>query len=223
VKLFKLCDISGKHYCSECFGDGTLESPARIIKNGDFDRRPVAKRVIQEYSSHFAVTLFTLSKVGGESIYDTLPALRQLENLRDKVALAMEHAEFCATGIYNNILIDYTGSRHMVLATDLYTINDLIQARSDVLIKGLTRTLKELCKHIKQDCANCQLGGRYCELCKNDELIFRFDTDYVRECPKCEMLTHVECAVSIQGCVNCQRVYMAMMSPYIEPALLEID
>ncbi|PJF18953.1 hypothetical protein PSACC_01220 [Paramicrosporidium saccamoebae] len=223
VRLFKLCDISGKHYCSECFGEGTLESPARILKNGDFERRPVAKRVIQEYSRHFPVTLFTLSEIESESLYDKLPALKQLENLRNKVALALEHAEFCATGIYNDILVDYTGSRHMVLSTDMYTINDLIHVHSGGLMEDLARTQKELSNHIKRSCANCQLGGRYCEMCNNGEPIFRFDTDYVRECPRCEMLTHVECAESIQGCMNCRRAYMAMMSPYIEPAMLEID
>lgn len=218
-----LCDISGKYYCNDCFNGVLMVSPARIITNADFEIKLVAKEVAQNVIRHFPITLLNLRHIGEGRLYEALLVLSEIEALRERIALAMAHVEHCSSGIFAEYLIKYTGRRHLILSSELFTIDDLINIKNDKLLDSLGETFQQLSNHVKGGCDPCQSGGRYCELCNDSQAIYRFDTDQVTECPRCGILSHIKCAEEVDGCVNCRRVYMTLMSPFIEPAFLEVD
>jgi hypothetical protein len=213
----RLCDISGHYYCADCFGEEELESPARIINNWDFGKRTVAKQIAQKVKSHYSTTLINLREAD-EQLFERVPLLQEMENLRSRILIAMEYVEYCGSGIAERIFTKFTDRGHLLHTVELWSIQDLIDLHSKGLRSELEDTFDTLAKHIKRDCENCQLLGRYCEICKSPEPIYRFDTEVV-ECLQCNTLIHQNCT-SDDGCINCQRVYMSIMSPSIEPAVV---
>lgn len=219
-----LCDISGKYFCDDCFGDAKLISPARILRDWDFGERLVSRSVAQDYSKHLRKTLIDLSLVAPH-LFDDQAEVQTIDRLRNALLLAMETVDGCPSGIAAQMTLKFRFFPHLLQSPTLYTIQDLLDVRAGLLSRLLAAALRKLDHHIRHDCQRCRLLGRFCALCRDTEPIFYYDLEEVVECPRCLMLTHRQCASKENDCVNCRRVHMSIMSPSVDPASIseEID
>lgn len=95
--------------------------------------------------------------------------------------------------------------RHLIQTPDVYSISDLVQAESGLLIEFLNRVYDAFEKHIRS-CEICSGKGYICEICSNNEVIYPFDDGSV-SCEKCLTIYHRICWTRhMQKCPRCARV-----------------
>ena len=68
-------------------------------------------------------------------------------------------------------------------------IKDLIDVKENTLVPLLRDVLQQSEKHIRQDCELCKAKGFFCELCREDRIIYPFDLD-TTVCPGCSCVFH---------------------------------
>lgn len=211
-----LCDITGKYFCNACFGNATLISPARILRDWDFDERLVAASVSREYSKHLRKTLIDLATVAPH-LLEAQEEVQAVNRLRNALLLAREYVEGCPSGIFSQLATKFRLFPHLLQSPTFYTVQDLLDVHAGLLQRLLAAALRKLDYHIRHVCQRCRLLGRFCALCHAAEPIFYYDVEGVVECPRCLMLTHRACAARERDCVNCRRVHLSVMSPSVDP------
>lgn len=214
------CSVSGLNYCDECVHEVLIPVPARIVREWDFEPRPVHERLAAEYLAHFDRTIIDLVRVAPE-LYHQVSGLREVDQLRARINQALSIATDCS--IAATLREEYAGRLHLIEQRTLFTIKDLIDVHLGTLSSLLRTTLDRLESHTKGDggCRKCSQAGHQCILCRSGEPIFTFD-DNVKQCPVCASLTHAACLGNTDHCVGCRRVYMSVMSPSIDlPSSIE--
>lgn len=209
------CSITGINYCVECAHEVRIPVPARIVKEWDFEPRPVHERLAAEYLAHFDRTIIDLGRVAPE-LYDQVPALREVDRLRVRITRALSAANDCP--IADSLREEYAGRLHLIEQRTLFTIKDLMDVHLGTLVSVLQETLDRLENHIKEGdggCHKCSLAGQQCIMCRTGDPIFTFDNN-VKQCPVCASLAHAACLGDTDHCVSCRRVYMSVMSPSID-------
>ena len=80
-------------------------------------------------------------------------------------------------------------------------------------------------KHIA-GCNLCKLKGFYCEICKNSEILYPFDTDSTKRCDKCKSVFHIKCydeKYDKNNCSKCLREFRMLYNVVAEAVLYTMD
>ncbi|XP_078400599.1 differentially expressed in FDCP 8 homolog isoform X2 [Cetorhinus maximus] len=160
----RMCDYTGRYYCSSCHWNDVAVIPARVIHNWDFETHKVCR-----YSMR----------------YLTLMISRPVLKLR----------------AINPLLFNYV--------EELVEIRKL---RQDILLmKPYFITCKEAME-ARLLLQRCQAKGFVCELCKEGDVLFPFDS-HTSVCQDCSAVFHRDCYYdNSTTCPRCPRLSMRRQS-----------
>ncbi|XP_060694022.1 differentially expressed in FDCP 8 homolog isoform X2 [Hemiscyllium ocellatum] len=160
----RMCDYTGRYYCSSCHWNDAAVIPARVIHNWDFEAYKVCR-----YSMR----------------YLTLMISRPVLKLR----------------VINPLLFNYV--------EELVEIRKL---RQDILLmKPYFITCKEAME-ARLLLQRCQAKGFVCELCKEGDVLFPFDS-HTSVCQDCSAVFHRDCYYdNSTTCPRCVRLSMRRQS-----------
>lgn len=196
----RLCDYSGLYFCTTCHWNNTIEIPARIVHNWDWDKQSVSQSAYQLLVLTKKRPLINLEEVNNK-LFGFVAELDFVRKMRGDLKLMHRYLVACQDG---RLLV--TGDLlHMVETSNLYSVGDLEMARDGLLVSHLSKLVEKFRSHI-MECAVCYGKGYLCELCRNDEVIFPFDSGSI-DCEKCNSLFHRVCwTKNLKVCPKCKRI-----------------
>ncbi|KAL1785536.1 differentially expressed in FDCP 8-like isoform X1 [Sigmodon hispidus] len=101
----------------------------------------------------------------------------------------------------------------------MYSIQDLLEVHMGGLSCSLTEIHTLFAKHIKLDCEQCQAKGFVCELCKEGDVLFPFDS-HTSVCTDCSAVLHRDCYYdNSTTCPKCAQLNLRKQSLIQEPCL----
>ncbi|XP_030621849.1 differentially expressed in FDCP 8 homolog isoform X2 [Chanos chanos] len=179
------CDYTGQYYCSSCHWNDTAIIPARVIHNWEFEPRKVCRSSMR---------------------YLALMMSRPVLKLKEINPLLFNFVE-------ELVEIRLQDRQHFVENDDMYSLQDLIDISSGRLSCSLTEIHTTFAKHIKLDCERCQAKGFVCELCKEGDILFPFDS-HTSVCQDCSAVFHRDCYYdNSTTCPRCARMTERKQEP----------
>ncbi|XP_027629259.1 differentially expressed in FDCP 8 homolog isoform X2 [Tupaia chinensis] len=183
------CDYTGRYYCGLCHWDDMAVIPARVVHNWDFEPRKVSRSSMR---------------------YLALMASRPVLRLREINPLLFSYVE-------ELVEIRLQDRQHFVENDEMYSIQDLLEVHLGRLSCSLTETHTLFAKHIKLDCERCQAKGFVCELCREGDVLFPFDS-HTSVCTDCSAVFHRDCYYdNSTTCPKCARLTLRKQSLFQEP------
>ncbi|XP_041918109.1 differentially expressed in FDCP 8 homolog isoform X2 [Alosa sapidissima] len=180
------CDYTGQYYCSNCHWNDTAIIPARVIHNWEFDPRKVCRSSMR---------------------YLALMISRPVLKLKEVNPLLFNFVE-------ELVEIRLHDRQHFVENDDMYSLHDLIDISTGRLSCSLTEIHTTFAKHIKLDCERCQAKGFVCELCKEGDILFPFDS-HTSVCQDCSAVFHRDCYYdNSTTCPRCARMTERKQEPF---------
>ncbi|XP_068613420.1 differentially expressed in FDCP 8 homolog [Brachionichthys hirsutus] len=172
------CDYTGQYYCSTCHWNDAAIVPARVIHNWEFEPRKVCRSSLR---------------------YLALMMSRPVLKLKEINPLLFNFVE-------ELVEIRLHDRQHFVENDDMYSLQDLIDISSGRLSCSLAEIHATFAKHIKLDCERCQAKGFVCELCKEGDILFPFDS-HTSVCHECSAVFHRDCYYdNSTTCPRCARM-----------------
>ncbi|XP_044283770.1 differentially expressed in FDCP 8 homolog isoform X2 [Varanus komodoensis] len=185
------CDYTGLYYCSSCHWNDQAVIPARVIHNWDFEPRKVSRCSMR---------------------YLALMVSRPVLKLREINPLLFNYVE-------ELVEIRLQDRQHFVENDEMYALQDLIDVHAGRLGCSLTEIHTLFAKHIKLDCERCQAKGFVCELCKEGDVLFPFDS-HTSVCVECSAVFHRDCYYdNSMTCPKCVRLSLRKQSLLRDPSL----
>ncbi|XP_065891104.1 protein associated with UVRAG as autophagy enhancer-like isoform X2 [Dysidea avara] len=93
---------------------------------------------------------------------------------------------------------------HPGSAIDIYSLRNLVDLHSGLLLPQLTKAIRKAIKHVKK-CPLCCQKRFVCEICQSPSVIYPFQLDETFQCKDCKALYHKRCRRSA-GCPKCKRL-----------------
>jgi len=202
----RLCDYTGRYYCSNCHWAGVSPSPARIVHNWDFTPHPMSQAALQYINMVIKKPLVNL-----EQINPSLGAVIQevgVVSRQRKLLLSMKkYLTVCRIAQEERILTQLRDRQHFVDSAHMYSLQDLLDLDSGSLTEYLEDKLTVFQNHITS-CVLCMAKSFVCEICVDrtsvKDTLFPFD-ELVEVCTECEAVFHRDCFRSVAQCPRCSR------------------
>ncbi|KAF6077246.1 differentially expressed in FDCP 8-like protein [Phyllostomus discolor] len=112
-----------------------------------------------------------------------------LQKLRQDILLMKPYFITCKEAMEARLLLQLQDRQHFVENDEMYSVQDLLDAHTGRLGCSLTETHTLFAKHIKLDCERCQAKGFVCELCREGDVLFPFDS-HTSVCRDCSAVFH---------------------------------
>jgi hypothetical protein len=229
------CAYSGNYYCPKCHSGKSSILPARVIKQWNFKIAKVSdwaydylrenwNRPVLDVAGLLAVasTSERTRSLGLGPLPISLPiplslprlpltgkksapvsVIIHLSSLRERLVSVAEFIRSCRNG--QRQLANLTDRLHLLWSSTLWSMQDLVDARTGKLEPILERSLQAYSSHVR-GCDTCSGKGFVCEICSSREVIYPFDTK-TASCPHCKALFHESCWRNNPGkCPKCVRV-----------------
>ncbi|GAB1597672.1 differentially expressed in FDCP 8 homolog B-like isoform X1 [Argonauta hians] len=199
----RLCDYSGYYYCELCHWGDEMVVPARVVANWDFEPHKVSRA-----SRQFLKLMLKKPVLDPEKycplIFKMSEELRQILKLRQDILIMKKYFVRCQVAREEKLLLLLQKRQHFVENSNMYSLQDLIDAESQILLPELTDIVNRFLKHIKKDCQLCRAKGFTCEICHSNEILFPFDL-YTKSCEACFQVFHRKCFTKLESCPRCDR------------------
>ncbi|KAJ7374667.1 Differentially expressed in FDCP 8 [Desmophyllum pertusum] len=198
----RMCDYSGQYFCEECHWNDLVVIPARVVHNWDFSTYRVSRQ-----SKQFLALMLTRPQLKIErlnpALFKFVVELREVKRLREEILIMKKYFVTCREALESKLLLQLKDRQHFVDSANIYSLKDLIDVNSGLLLPFLTKIHSLFLTHIKSDCQLCQAKGFVCEICGKDEIIFAFDP-HSTQCKDCRAVFHKICFKSA-FCPKCER------------------
>ncbi|XP_076370748.1 differentially expressed in FDCP 8 homolog isoform X2 [Tachypleus tridentatus] len=200
----RICDYNGHYYCSFCHWNSQSIIPARVIHNWDFEPRKVCRASLQFLRLMKRKPILNLKELN-PMLFSFVEDLNKVKKLREEILLMKKYFLSCHVASQGKLLLQLKTRQHFVENADVYSIKDLIDLHSGVLIEYLQNVYSIFTGHITKECEGCRGKGFICEVCKEDEVIFPFE-DRTSSCTQCYTVFHKECYMKRKSCCpKCER------------------
>ncbi|XP_054280417.1 pleckstrin homology domain-containing family M member 1 [Macrosteles quadrilineatus] len=210
----KVCGLSGKYFCSDCFSDHLTEEnciiPARVIYNWDFRPYTVSQKAAKFLKQIEIYPLFDLSLINPK-IYGAVPEMARLKELRVRLRFLSAYLLTCRENPIQTLQKQIWPREYLYEKDHLYSLWDLIQVSTGQLESLLQGCIESSRTHV-MSCSHCSLRGYICEICNNPKIIFPFDLDTTYRCKNCNAVYHSECLRAGQLCPKCLRIQQRLTS-----------
>ncbi|XP_028595744.2 differentially expressed in FDCP 8 homolog isoform X2 [Podarcis muralis] len=141
------------------------------------------------------------------------------KKLRQDILLMKPYFITCKEAMEARLLLQLQDRQHFVENDDMYSLQDLIDINAGRLSCSLTETHTLFAKHIKLDCERCQAKGFVCELCKEGDVLFPFDS-HTSMCMDCSAVFHRDCYYdNSTTCPKCARLNLRKQSLLRDPSV----
>ncbi|KAK2085783.1 Differentially expressed in FDCP 8 [Saguinus oedipus] len=163
-----------------------------------------------------------------------LPTPPCLQKLRQDILLMKPYFLTCREAMEARLLLQWAGPspvqgvtaagtwqlqdrQHFVENDEMYSVQDLLDVHAGRLGCSLTEIHTLFAKHIKLDCERCQAKGFVCELCREGDVLFPFDS-HTSVCTDCSAVFHRDCYYdNSTTCPKCARLSLRKQSLFQEP------
>ncbi|CAL8382265.1 unnamed protein product [Arctogadus glacialis] len=199
------CDYTGQYYCSTCHWNDTAIVPARVIHNWEFEPRKVCRSSMRYLALMMSRPVLKLKEIN-PLLFNFVEELVEIRKLRQDVLLMKPYFITCKEAMEARLLFQLHERQHFVENDDMYSLQDLIEVASGRLSCSLTEIHTTFAKHIKLDCERCQAKGFVCELCKEGDILYPFDS-HTSVCHDCSAVFHRDCYYdNSTTCPRCARM-----------------
>lgn len=201
----RLCDYSGLYYCQRCHWNTTMVIPARVIRNWDMEPRLVCRAAAQlltllEYRP------FLILEELNPKLFTLVPDLSLVKRMREEMQMMKRYLVICSEANTQGLPWKIGLRTHIIENPGSYSIKDLIDLQSGVLLDEIRFAYDIMHTHITEQCELCKARGHLCELCGNDEVIYPWDVSAI-SCSQCMAVHHRACWVERnQSCSRCLRL-----------------
>ncbi|XP_029640714.1 differentially expressed in FDCP 8 homolog B isoform X1 [Octopus sinensis] len=199
----RLCDYSGLYYCELCHWGDEMVIPARVVSNWDFEPQKVSRASRQFLKLMLKKPVLDLEK-HSPLIFNMSEELRQILKLRKDILIMKQYFIRCQFAREDKLLLLLQKRQHFVENSNMFSLQDLIDADSQILLPELTEIVNSFLKHIKKACQLCRAKGYTCEICHSSEVLFPFDI-YTKSCETCSQVFHRKCFTKLESCPRCDR------------------
>lgn len=198
------CDYTGLYYCPACHWNSRQVLPARVIHNWDFEERVVSRQAKQFLLLMKSKPVLHLEKLNPH-LFKFVEELSTVKKLREDLLTMKQYLSTCRSAQESRILRQLEERQHFVENAHMYSLQDLIDVNSGLLVDYLKKIHGNFLTHIKNECLVCQGKGYICEICDVSEIIFPFDGGVV-VCAGCSTVLHHLCFTSRNSlCPRCVR------------------
>ncbi|XP_058792983.1 differentially expressed in FDCP 8 homolog isoform X2 [Phymastichus coffea] len=201
----KLCDYSGLYYCHRCHWNSSAVIPARVIRNWDIEPRKVSRAAFQLLTLMQNKPVLILENLN-QKLFTLVPDLSLIKRLREELQMMKQYLVVCPDAS-NQGLPWKSGLRtHMLESSINYSVKDLIDLHSGVLMDEIQVAYDSMKNHITETCQLCRGRGHRCEICGNIEIIYPWDTT-ATTCQICKAVYHRLCrSKRNHSCPKCLRI-----------------
>lgn len=201
----RLCDYSGLYYCQRCHWNTAMVIPARVIRNWDMEPRPVSRAAAQLLMLLEDRSVLPLEELNPK-LFTLVPDLSLVKRMRGEMQMMKRYLVLCLDACTQGLPWKIGLRTHMIENSGNYSIKDLIDLQSGILLDELRAAYDTMHAHITQQCELCKARGHLCEICGNDEIIYPWDPSSII-CPQCSAVHHRVCwAKRNHCCPRCARL-----------------
>lgn len=196
----RLCDYTGLYFCATCHWNDLAAIPARVIHNWDWEKRYVSRIAFQMLNLSWTRPYIDIESINPK-LFNFIAELEWVHKMRKDLEWMRRYLCACADG--TNLL-----SPLFVQLGDVnkkYSMGHL-QAINDGSLETQLTELTEICRSHITSCDLCSGKGYLCEVCKNNEVLYPFDSGALM-CDKCNSMYHRGCWLRKgQKCLKCVRL-----------------
>ncbi|NWH39228.1 DEFI8 protein, partial [Chloropsis hardwickii] len=205
------CDYTGLYYCSSCHWNDLAVVPARAIHNWDFEPRKVSRCSMRYLALMVSRPVLKLREIN-PLLFNYVEELVEIRKLRQDILLMKPYFITCKEAMEARLLLQLQDRQHFVENDEMYSLQDLIDIEAGRLGCSLTEIHTLFAKHIKLDCERCQAKGFVCELCREGDVLFPFDS-HTSVCADCSAVFHRDCYYdNSTTCPRCARLSLRKQS-----------
>ncbi|CAL1681628.1 unnamed protein product [Lasius platythorax] len=201
----RLCDYSGLYYCQRCHWNTAMVIPARVIRNWDMEPRLISRAAAQLLMLLEDRSVLPLEELNPK-LFTLVPDLSLVKRMREEMQMMKRYLVLCLDACTQGLPWKIGLRTHMIENSSNYSIKDLIDLQSGILLDELRAAYDTMHAHITQQCELCKARGHLCEICGNDEIIYPWDASSII-CPQCLAVHHRVCwAKRNHCCPRCARL-----------------
>nr|XP_019835090.1 PREDICTED: differentially expressed in FDCP 8 homolog isoform X1 [Bos indicus] len=210
------CDYTGQYYCSHCHWNDLAVIPARVVHNWDFEPRKVSRGSMRYLALMMSRPVLRLREIN-PLLFNYVEELVEIRKLRQDILLMKPYFITCREAMAARLLLQLQDRQHFVENDEMYSVQDLLDTHTGRLGCSLAETHTLFAKHIKLDCERCQAKGFVCELCREGDVLFPFDS-HTSVCADCSAVFHRDCYYdNSTTCPRCARLTLRKQSLFREP------
>ncbi|NWY05421.1 DEFI8 protein, partial [Nothoprocta ornata] len=233
------CDYTGLYYCSSCHWNDLAVIPARAIHNWDFEPRKVSRCSMRYLALMVSRPVLKLREIN-PLLFNYVEELVEIRVSRGAELGARTDLPDPSPVLTHPGLHPIPERQHFVENDEMYSLQDLIDVEAGRLGCSLTDIHTLFAKHIKLDCEvswgeggrwgaaprrpltarppqRCQAKGFVCELCKEGDVLFPFDS-HSSVCADCSAVFHRDCYYdNSTTCPRCARLSLRKQSLFQDP------
>ncbi|KAI1300016.1 Pleckstrin homology domain-containing family M member 3 [Halotydeus destructor] len=131
-------------------------------------------------------------KVSCPILYKNIRELQNCLQLRTQLFYLHAYIFTCAESVTLELRKILWPKEHLFEHIHLYSVQDLIQLNGGQLSSSIMKAIAFARKHVL-NCQLCSQKGFICELCRDEAIIYPFDTDTNYRCDTCKAVFHKKC------------------------------
>ncbi|XP_017596837.1 PREDICTED: differentially expressed in FDCP 8 homolog [Corvus brachyrhynchos] len=208
--LGRAVGLGGAGGSGSCWNDLAVV-PARAIHNWDFEPRKVSRCSMRYLALMVSRPVLKLREIN-PLLFNYVEELVEIRKLRQDILLMKPYFITCKEAMEARLLLQLQDRQHFVENDEMYSLQDLIDIEAGRLGCSLTEIHTLFAKHIKLDCERCQAKGFVCELCREGDVLFPFDS-HTSVCADCSAVFHRDCYYdNSTTCPRCARLSLRKQS-----------
>ncbi|XP_033864223.3 protein associated with UVRAG as autophagy enhancer-like isoform X2 [Acipenser ruthenus] len=202
IKKLRYCEYLGKYFCDCCHSNSESLIPGRVIMKWDFSKYPVCNFSKQLLDHIWQNPLFNVSCIN-TSLYTKVKELDKFRELQEQLIIIKKLLKSCRVSV--SLLQEFEQlPEHLTQEQHLFSMDDFMKIKRGVLIPQAKGLLKTALSHV-ENCELCQARGFICEICRNNDVLFPFQTDICKRCAVCKACFHKDC-FRFEQCPKCTRI-----------------
>ncbi|KAI6176488.1 C1 domain containing protein [Aphelenchoides bicaudatus] len=215
----RICDYTGRYYCTKCHWNDLSYIPARLVRNFDSVKRPICRATKQLLTLVEHKPIINLAKAN-PALFTYVNGLKKIHHIRTKIMFMKCYFmsckvnkqfvsellnTFCRKARKLRILQYLARYQHFVETDYMWSMLDLVQTASGTMVQEVESIFNIFLIHITKECETCKGKAFICELCRVNKVIFPFD-DEVSICKTCLAVFHANCFGRVsKRCPRCLR------------------
>lgn len=134
----RVCDYSGLYYCAICHWTDTMVIPARVLANWDFEERKVCRASKHQLKLLATRPLICISDIN-PMLLSLVDELKEIKRLREEIITMKSYILDCKVALKSKLLLLLRSRPHFVDGTDAFSLQDLIDTNSEILLPWLAK------------------------------------------------------------------------------------
>ncbi|XP_072253503.1 protein associated with UVRAG as autophagy enhancer [Leuresthes tenuis] len=202
IKKLRYCEYLGRYFCVCCHSGSEAVIPGRVLSCWDFSRYSVSDFSKQLLDSVWHQPLFDLTSVG-RTLCSKVKELDKFRELQEQLMGIKKLLKVCR--LSERVLAEFEQlPAHLMEQLLVFSMDDLVRVKKGQLAPPVRAVLHSAIDHV-ESCQLCLARGFVCEICREKDIIFPFQSDLCKRCKVCKTCFHKHCFVE-KKCPKCARI-----------------